>query len=194
MIFYFFDVPTLKFPKRTKVLAYFDKQLPAITECRYKNGKVFVITSELDRKHTNWPTFGSFLPFWRELLLYSERKEQKLYSLRVDGGKVFWKEKVKVSPVDLPKAKAESFLRLDKPGNFLVKSETKSMIYSVNVPEKESGVRLLPHKYDYQKMVSNKKTERKKMLKSRHKNKLQSMQHAKNYWWILLLFAFALSF
>ena len=190
----FFDVPTLKFSAKTKILAYFDKQIPAITECRYKNGKVFVIATGLDRKHTNWPTFGSFLPFWRELLLYSERKEQQLHSLRANGSKVFWKEKVKVIPMDMPKAKAKSFLQLDKPGNFLVKSESKRTVYSVNVPEKESAVTLLPLNYDYQKLVSNKKIKRKEIVKAKQKNKLKSMQHAKNYWWILLLFAFALSF
>jgi aerotolerance regulator-like protein len=190
----FFDAPTLKFPAKTKILAYFDKQIPAITECRYKNGKVFVVASELDRKHTNWPTFGSFLPFWRELLLYSERKEQRAYSLRVNGGKVLWKQKVKVSPVDMPKTKAKSFLQLDIPGNFMVKSKTKNMIYSVNVPEKESAVTLLPSNYDYQKLVSNKKVNTKEIVKAKQKNKLKFMQHAKSYWWILLLLAFALSF
>jgi len=190
----FFDVPTLKFPAKTKILAYFDKQIPAITECRYKNGKVFVVASELDRKHTNWPTFGSFLPFWRELLLYSERREQRVYSLRINGGKVVWKGNVKVSSVDMPNVKAKSFLQLDTPGNFIVKSETKSTIYSVNVPEKESATTLLPSKYDYQKLVSNKKIKTKEIVKAKQKNKLKFMQNAKNYWWILLLFAFALSF
>lgn len=190
----FFDVPTLKFPAKTKILAYFDKQIPAVTECRYKNGKVFVIASELDRKHTNWPTFGSFLPFWRELLLYSERKDQGVYSLRANGGKMFWKHKVKVRPAGKPDAEVKSFLQLDTPGNYLVESETKTAVYSVNVPEKESSVTLLPEDYDYKKLVSNKKIKTKEIVKVKQKNKLKSIQHAKNYWWILLLFAFGLSF
>lgn len=190
----FFDVPTLKFPAKTKTLAYFDQQIPAITECHYKNGKVFVIASELDREHTNWSTFGSFLPFWRELLLYSERKKQSVYSLRTSGGKMFWQEKIAVTQMGKTDAEIKDFLRLDTPGNYMVKSETKNEIYNVNVPEKESFVTLLPTTYDYQKLISNEKIQATETVTVKQKNQLQSIQHAKNYWWILLLLAFVLSF
>jgi hypothetical protein len=191
----FFGVPTLKFPPGTRILAYFDNQIPAVSECRCRNGRIFVIASELDRDHSNWPTFGSFLPFWRELLLYAGRQEQKNYSLRVSDGKLCWQEKAKVIPAEIPDAEVKSFLPLDNPGNFLVEIGRKRVIYSINVPEKESSIQLLPPGYKWRKLVSGEKIKPvKTTLKAEDKNKLQHIQNAENYWWILLLLAFILSF
>lgn len=191
----FFAVPTLNFPPGTGILAYFDGQIPAIGECRCRNGRVFVIASGLDREHSNWPTFGSFLPFWRELLLYAGRQEQKTYSLRVSGGRLYWREKVKVTPAEIPDAEPKSFLPLDTPGNFLVESGEKRVIYSINVPENESSTRLLPPGYEWRKLISPEAAETgKNAVKAEQKNKLQYIQNAENYWWILLLLAFGLSF
>ncbi len=190
----FFDIPTLKFPRKTKIIASFENGIPAITEAPYKNGKVFVLCSQLDRQHTNWPTFGSFLPFWRELLLYTERNKQRnSYSLTVGTGKISWPKTVMVIPVTDSQSKTTRYLSLASPGNFMVKSSGKSQIYSINVPVKESATELLPKNYHYQQLVSQRQPAKQKHIRHQAEAKLQDIQHAQNYWWILLSLAFALS-
>ena len=189
----FFDVPKLKFPEDTRILATFDGNIPAITENNVKNGKLFVIASTLDRKHSNWPTFASFLPFWRELLLYSNRKVQSQYSLRVRQGRKNWNSKVEVISLS-SKEKAKKYLPLNIPGNYLVKNAKGNKIYSINLLEKESQNTMLPNSYDFQKLVSKEAVMAKLKLKKDNINKLQNMQQAKNFWFHCLLLAMVLSF
>lgn len=189
----FFKVPILKFSIDTKILATFDKNIPAITECRVKSGKLFVVATGLDREHSNWPTFGSFLPFWRELLLYSSRIAKNSYYLRVRNGKKQWKGKVEVTPLT-SKPKKSEFLALNIPGNYLVKRQKQERIYSVNVPLRESDNTLLPANYKYEKLVSKEKPASEKVIKDFKKNKLQHIQKAKSYWWLCLVLVMILSF
>ena len=191
----FFKVPTLKFSADTQILATFDNNIPAITERRIKNGKLFVIATGIDREHSNWPTFGSFLPFWREMLLYSSRTAKNTYYLRVRNGKKHWKDKVEVTIPGGEQQKRE-FLSLDTPGNYLVKMGNKKQgeIYSLNVPLRESDNTLLPANYDYDKLISKEKPVPRKVVKDLKKNKLQNMQKAKNYWWLCLVLVVILSF
>jgi hypothetical protein len=188
----FFKVPVLKFPENTQILATFDDNIPAITESRIKNGKLFVVATSLDRAHTNWPTFGSFLPFWRELLLYCSHIAGKSYNLRVCNGKKRWKNKVEVVSLSSKQNNAE-FLSLSVPGNYLVKSENSEKIYSINVPSRESDTTPLPAKYDYKKLVSKEKMNNKKTSKALEKNNLQNLQKAESFWWICLVMALAFS-
>ena len=189
----FFKVPTLKFSVDTQILATFDKNIPAITECRVKNGKLFVVATGLDRAHSNWPTFGSFLPFWRELLLYSSRTTKNSYYLRVRNGKKQWKDKVKVTPLT-SKPEESEFLALNIPGNYLVKRQKQERIYSINVPLRESDNTLIPANYKFNKLVSQEKPAVRKVIKDLKKNKLQKMQKAKSYWWLFLVLVLILSF
>jgi hypothetical protein len=190
----FFDVPTLKFPAKTKIIAYFDNQIPAITEARYKNGKLFIIAAQLDRKHTNWPTFGSFLPFWRELLLYTERQSATDYSLTVTHGKKVWTDKVTVRSLTAAQSVARTFLPLNQPAVFMVKKLGQQQLYTVNIPAKESAIVRMPEHYDYQQLVSKHQAAPQVKAKNIQQNQLTAIQHAKNYWWILLAIAFMLSF
>jgi hypothetical protein len=188
----FFNVPVLKFPENTQILATFDNNIPAVTESHIKNGKLFVVATNLDRAHTNWPTFGSFLPFWRELLLYCSHTTGKSYNLRVCNGKKRWKNKVEVISLSSKQNNAE-FLSLNVPGNYLVKSENSEKIYSINVPSRESDIAQLPANYDYKKLVSKENVNTKKADKTLEKNKLKNLQKAKSFWWICLVMALAFS-
>ncbi len=117
----FFEVPHLSAPPGSTVLASFGRQIPAILEKKVGAGKLFVFAARPDRARTNWQTFPNFLPFWRELALYSVKPEALPDSLIAD-----------TSAVTLPDGRV---LSLDTPGNYRC-GET---VYSVNVPDRESN-------------------------------------------------------
>ena len=116
----FFDVPLLTVPPDASVLAAFDNGAPAILERRVGAGRLFVFAARPGREATNWQTFGNFLPFWRELALFSAKPQKIPAELTADG-----------SALTLPDGSA---LTLDKPGNY----RADGCIYSVNVPSAES--------------------------------------------------------
>lgn len=117
----FFDVPHLTVPPDVSVLAAFDNGAPAILELRSGAGRLFVFAARPGREATNWQTFGNFLPFWRELALFSAKPQKIPPELTVNG-----------SALTLPDG---TVLSLDKPGNSLADGR----IYSVNVPAVESN-------------------------------------------------------
>ena len=80
-----------------------------------------VFAARPGREATNWQTFGNFLPFWRELALFSAKPQKIPPELTVNG-----------SALTLPDG---TVLSLDKPGNRLADGR----IYSVNVPAVESN-------------------------------------------------------
>lgn len=116
----FFEVPHLGAPPGTRVLASFGRGIPAILEKRVGAGKLFVFAARPERSRTNWQTFPNFLPFWRELALYSLRPELLPHSLIADGS-------VRAMP-------GGGSLTLQTPGNY----RFGNTCYSVNVPEQES--------------------------------------------------------
>lgn len=116
----FFEVPHLSVPSDAVVLASFDGQIPAILEKKIGTGKLFVFAARPGRTRTNWQTFANFLPFWRELALYSAKPERIAHSLTADG-----------SAVTMPDGRS---LTLDTPGNY----RHGDRVYSVNVPAQES--------------------------------------------------------
>lgn len=67
----FNQVPKLTLPSNARVLATFYDNNPAIAELNYGGGKLFILATPIETSHTNFQTYGTFLPFWRELLHYA---------------------------------------------------------------------------------------------------------------------------
>ncbi len=122
----FFDVPTIRYPEGTQVLATFEGGLPAIAEFPYNGGKVFFFAFSPDSKRTNFQTSGHFLPFVRELLEYSALAARK---------------KVMFTAADKTVRMAEGELDLRKPGIRHLGEET----ICINADRMESETELLPN-------------------------------------------------
>lgn len=125
----FFDVPQIVPPHTAAVPALFTGNLPAVMEQKEGSGTLLVIAAATGKNHSNWQTFGNFLPFWRALAEGVKQSGGMPEHLTVNGSTVF--------------PPGGESIRLVKAGNVLRMGKQ----YSVNVPAIESENALLPETF-----------------------------------------------
>lgn len=131
----FFNVPSLRPPSGARVIAAFNGGLPAVMEMNRGRGRIIVIAAPPDREHTNFQTYGTFLPFWRELVLHGSvnvREEDSFLTCS--------------RPLKLPGGE----LARDKAGLFRLGEK----IYSVNVDTRESDLAPVPASFNCDAMIT----------------------------------------
>jgi len=131
----FFKRAGVELPHDARIIASFSDGAPAIAEISHGGGRLILFCMDLTRKNSTWPAKHTFLPFWQELAKYCGR------------GKI---KKEIFSVGDRPSLKAgEKFIEkipsvFEKPGNYIISSEDRKRIVSVNVPVVESDTVWLP--------------------------------------------------
>lgn len=177
----FFNVPQLIPPQNARIVATFANSVPAIAELKYRKGKLFVLAASLNRKHTNWQTFGNFLPFWRELILYSEKPRAVQTSLTVDGSTLNMPSDG-ITDLETGTTVDGRKFKLDKAGNY----RCGKLIYSVNVPVRESGTAPLQKDFDPSRLIDP-QTAGELKNRAAEKNETLKSAAAKNSDWRLYL-------
>jgi len=89
----------------SRVLLEYENGTPALVEGRYRRGRVVLLTSTLDRDWNNWPTRGSYLPFFQRLLAYLSGRLERRPPPEVAVGE----------PVELPRDGEATRLELRAP-------------------------------------------------------------------------------
>ena len=121
----FFDIPVIKAPPGCDIVASFNGGIPAILDIPSGEGHLFVICSELDKKHTTWPATTSFLPFWRELAALSAKTARNAFSYETATTGTHIKN-------------TSELAKLSETGNFTLETASGRIVYSVNHPAAES--------------------------------------------------------
>ncbi len=158
----FFEVPVLQVPPGARIIASFSGGHPAVVEMNRGRGKLIVLAASIDRAHTNFQTYGAFLPFWRELVLYCADNSREPDSFLTAS-----------QPLMLPGGE----LKRDRAGVFKVGDK----LYSVNVDTRESDLAPLPEPFNGAAWIAPKTAEEKPEIK------LARLDQAKDYKSLLLI-------
>ncbi len=166
----FFDVPLLRVPPGARIIASFGGGRPAVVEINRGRGKLIVLAAAVDRDHTNFQTYGAFLPFWRELVVHCADTGREPESFLAAS-----------LPVKLP----DGELPRDRAGVFRVGDK----LYSVNVDTRESDLMSLPELFDSAALIAPKTFEEKPEIKH------AGLEQAKDYkvLMLILLLIFAIT-
>ena len=180
----FFHVPQIEPPPNARVLAAFSDRAPAVIETIRGKGRLFVLAVPPDPNHTNWQTFGNFLPFWRELILQANRKSTIQTEFTADGSLHPLPEEV--THLETGASADGRTFRLDTPGNFLC----GKYIYSVNPPAQESDPTPLPAQFNPSSLLAAPTDAQDRNRNSTNQNKtLRAAAEKKSSWRLFLLLA-----
>ena len=180
----FFDPPKLQLPPAARVLARFDDAQPAMAELDVGEGKLFVVATAMSRQATDWPTHGSFLPFWRQLLAYAAR--DKAAPTRFTAGNRPLRlpsfEQITEAGNRQPVTLSQGRFVPRKVGNYLLTdTEGKSTAISVNVPVAESDPLPLSEKFAFDKLMSKDRP-----TEAQAVTILLPEEQGQSFWWIVL--------
>jgi hypothetical protein len=180
----FFNPPVLKVPDRAQRLANFKDGTPAIAEIAVGKGRLLVVASGMDRTHTDWPTHATYLPFWREVMDYYQKEQEKDRTLFVSA-----------TPLQIPGlqqaqsmesgetiAIENSALPAEKSGNYLLNADTDPQVVSINVPSAESDPAQLDESFEWEKMISMEPAEARRATD-------QPIDQGKSFWHALFMVA-----
>lgn len=165
----FFDVPELYPPRNARIIAAFNGDRPAVMEMNRGNGKLIVLAAPIEPGHTNFQTYGAFLPFWRELVQYCSSNARPENSFLTAS-----------APLRLPAGE----LKRDKAGVFKLGDRA----YCVNVNTGESDLAPIPDTFNYNAMIIPHNSE------PEQQRKLDRLAGSKDYKTLMLalMLAFAL--
>ena len=180
----FFNPPSLHLPDDAQVLAAFKDKTPAIAELNVGKGKLLIVASGMNRKQTDWPTYATFLPFWREVLSYCQTKQPTAISLRVSSIPVSLQGLTQAQRLDTGERIeiGNGQLPLDRSGNVLINASTIPNIVSINVPSEESNPVQLDAGFPWKNLVSH------ESVKSTPMENLP-MDQGKHFWRIIFVVA-----
>ncbi|MDD3276473.1 MAG: BatA domain-containing protein, partial [Kiritimatiellales bacterium] len=152
----FFSPPVLTLPGDAQILAAYQDGSPAIAELAAGKGRLIVIASGMDRRHTDWPTRASYLPFWRELFDYCKKEQRKEQPLQVSSTPLFIPglQRAQALSSGEPILLEPSRLPAEKSGNYLVYIDEVPRIVSINVPPEESDPAQLETSFDHKTLMS----------------------------------------
>ena len=152
----FFKHPRMYFPPKAHTIASFSDGTPAIAEMKLGKGRLIIIDSEVDKKHTDWFLSPSFLPFWREVLNYAQKKETNKQKLTVGMRAVKIPGIQKLTNLDSNKEVplTNNLFTPLKCGNYSATINSGNKIISVNVPPPESDPRIIDNTFDWKKLIS----------------------------------------
>ena len=187
----FFHHPQIDLPHEADILASFSDGLPAIAEMKIGKGRLIIIASSLDMKHTDWFLSASFLPFWRELLSYAQKNETEKREFTVDMRAVRMPGTEKLTDIGTNKdisLKNNLFAPL-KSGNYSVTLNSDKKIVSVNVPCIESDPTTIDKTFNWRKLISPDRE-----LKNSVSTAGLPYDQGKSFWRYLLLIAFIAAF
>ena len=187
----FFNPPKISLPENAKTIALFSNGFPAISEIPVKKGRVFMIATKLEQESTNWQSDASFLPFWRELLSYCNKKTAIKHTFNLEDKKTFFKNVKKIVNLDT-KETAEInniVFRPNKVGNYLITIDDKETLISINLPLEESKSVLLSKTIIPENLKETKNIKTAEVAKEN-----LTKEQGKSYWWILLCLGLIFSF
>ena len=187
----FFKHPQIHLPQKAEILASFSDGSPAIAEMKLGKGRLIIIASALDRRHTDWVLSASFLPFWREVLSYSQRNKTAMRGFTVGMKSVRIPGIKKLTNIETNKditLKNNSFTPT-KSGNYTATVNSSEKIISVNVPHAESDPTTIDKNFDWRKLISPDKE-----LKNSVSTAGLPYDQGKSFWRYLLLIAFIAAF
>ena len=180
----FFHVPQIVPPPNARILAAFSDRAPALIETIRGKGHLFVLAVPPDPAHTNWQTFGNFLPFWRELILQTTRKRALQTEFIANGSLHPLPEEVTNLETGIS-ADGKTF-RLDTPGNFIC----GKTIYSINPPAQESDPTHLPAQFNPSTLLAAPTDTQDRIRENADPNKiLRTAAEKKSSWRLFLLLA-----
>ncbi|MEG1979327.1 MAG: BatA domain-containing protein [Victivallaceae bacterium] len=141
----FFDVPKIKLPSGGQIVAAFNGGIPAIIDLRYRKGHIYLLASSLQKEHTNWPTFSTFLPFWRELAKISAQSVRSKYDFETTSGEM---------------SGINGKIPLNSPGVYSLqqKENQPAKLYAVNHPAVESDLLIDCGEIPYKQLQTEKTT------------------------------------
>jgi hypothetical protein len=180
----FFNPAVLKLPASAQLLAAFEDGTPAIAEIAVEKGRLLVVASGMDRRHTNWPTCATFLPFWREVMDYCKKDQEAERMLEVSTTPIHIPglQNVKSLGSDDAIAIENSGLPAEKSGNYLLNADTHPYVVSINVPSDESDPAQLDDSFDLEQIISTEPAKACLVVN-------QPMDRGKSFWHALFIIA-----
>jgi len=180
----FFDPPVLSLPEGAQILTAFQDGTPAVVEVPVGQGRLLVVASSMDRRHTDWPSHATFLPFWREVMDYCKRDEQTDLALRVSATPIYLPGLQQATRLgsDEHIEIEQSRLPAETGGNYLLNADTNPRIVSINLPPEESDPAQLDGTLSWEKIISNEPA-RATLVSD------QPMDQGKSFWHALFVIA-----
>ncbi|MFH1824520.1 MAG: BatA and WFA domain-containing protein [Candidatus Firestonebacteria bacterium] len=192
------------FSTRNHILARFGNGDPAIIEKSYKNGKILLWTSSFDKKWSNLPVKGIFLPLIHEMLYYLTSSGELISDYRVSQP-VTWHGRWKGVKVENPdgEVKKIDFVKgiviyqdTTLNGFYKVTIENNQDIFAVNLQTKESDLTIENERAVVMQLtsVSGAKATTEKGRNEIGEETKRRQEMAQKLWWKLFVFLFVLAF
>ena len=181
----FFSPPTLIVPEDAQVIATYKDGPPALVELAVGKGRLLIVAIGEERRHTNWPSHATYLPFWREVLSYCKKMSPTDRPQEVSSSPLYIPELIQARSVEHGEIIPVDTFRLpvSQSGNYKLIIGNTSRILSVNVPAIESDPAQLPREFNFSEISSSEKAD------SHESAPLQPMDQGKSYWYELFILA-----